>query len=162
MHLGQHRHPPALDTLDEPQLPQRSAAIERVGDQPPDQPLEFCASARRGNGDLPHVIVEVKLAVLDRPRPVDAQRGTGHPPAQHRQLGDASSEKVGDRVEAEIRRLRRVTDRQSADVLGVLVCLDEQKHGIVTGQMLHSDRLVPVAPTDPKSAPGLPGSRTPT
>lgn len=49
MHLGQVRDTAVLDTLNEPQLPQRSAAVPRVGHQAADQLLELAATSGWGS-----------------------------------------------------------------------------------------------------------------
>ena len=82
VHLGQIGDPAAFQTLDEPQLPQRSGPVERVGHQPPDQILEFAPAARRRNRDAADVVVDVQGGVLDQPRPVQPVPGAGHPMAQ--------------------------------------------------------------------------------
>ena len=83
MHLGQGRDPPVLDTLDEPQLPQRPAAVEWVGHQTADQLVELATSSGCGHRDLADVIVDVEFGVLDQPWPVHTKRRAGHPVAQH-------------------------------------------------------------------------------
>ena len=79
MHLGQSRDPPMLDTLDEPQLPQRPVTLERVGHQTADQLLELATPSRRGHRNPPEVEVEVEVGVRDEPRPIQTKRRTDHP-----------------------------------------------------------------------------------
>ena len=52
-------------TRDDVELPERPAAIERIGVQPGDHFLELLFGARRGQGRFAQVIVEVELLLVD-------------------------------------------------------------------------------------------------
>src|SRR5690242_14247796 len=141
MDLRQGRNSPVLEALNEPRLPQRSGAIKWAGHQTADELIELAPSPRRGHRDPPEMKAEVKLGVLDEPWPVKAKRRPGHPVAQRRQLRKASSEKISDRTEGEIRRLRRITDPQGAAVQRTVARLGEPKCRIQARQPFHVERV---------------------
>ena len=141
MHLRQNRDTSMLQALDEPHLPERPVPVERVGHETADQILEFATSSGLGHRDLPDVIVDVELAVLDEPWPVESQRRPRHSIAQLRHLRKARSDKVFDRTEAEVRRVGRVADRQSGAVHVPGVRLGEPERSIYAGQPPHADRV---------------------
>src|SRR4051795_12104455 len=77
MRLREDRRAPALEALDEPQLPQRLRAIEALGEQPPDQTPELLGAARRGQRGVAHVVVEVERWVVDPALATEAERRRG-------------------------------------------------------------------------------------
>src|ERR1700730_2944546 len=116
VHLGHDRCAPVLQTLDEPQLPQRLGSVEFVRHQPTDEFVVFSAPARRWDGYVPYVEIDVEILVLDEPRPVQPERRSGHQPPQLRQLRQTRLDELSDRLEAEIRRIRGIADRRGTDM----------------------------------------------
>ena len=104
--------------VDEVDLPQRAVAIERAGEDAGDGLGEPAVVARRRDGGLADVEVQVEVGVLDPVRQVDAERHARETPLQRRQEVDALADEpaeVGD-LERAARRGRRVVDREAADV----------------------------------------------
>ena len=64
----------AFEALDDPGLPQRPVAIQRVGVDLLDERAELLHPAGRGTDDAAHVRVEIELGVLDPDRVMQAQR----------------------------------------------------------------------------------------
>ena len=65
MHLADDREAPALDALDEPELPEGLPAIELLRHHPPHEPLERAQVARHGQRGVAHVVVDVERLVVD-------------------------------------------------------------------------------------------------
>ncbi len=53
------------EALDDPQLPQRTSAVELLGHESSDEVLELLVRSRGGKRRVPHVVVEVEVLVVD-------------------------------------------------------------------------------------------------
>src|SRR4029453_17935339 len=73
VHLGDDGDVTVLETLDDPQLPQRAAPIEWTPGDLGRQLGELVEAPRRGYRGPPAVIVEIEVGVLDPARAVDAE-----------------------------------------------------------------------------------------
>ena len=141
VHLGQRRDAAALDALDEPELPERSGAVELVGHQPADQLVELLAATRRGHTDPAQVEVDVELVVLDEPGPVQAERTADDPPPQLRHLRQPLDDQLAHPVEAEVRGLGGVADSNGSDVHVPARRLGVPERRVDARQPLHATRL---------------------
>jgi hypothetical protein len=94
--LGQHRHAPLGQAVDDVELPQRVRAIERPRDDACDLLGERMLVARRRGGGLADVEVEVEVLVLDPVRVVQAERHLGQAPAEGRQQVQALADEPAD------------------------------------------------------------------
>ena len=72
--LGHERHVAVLEALDDGELPQRSAAVERDAGDVADELTQLAEGAGRGRGDAADVAVEVEVLVLDPHRVVEPER----------------------------------------------------------------------------------------
>ena len=86
MGLLDDRHPVALQALDEPQLPERPAAVEHLALQTRHQRLELLLVAGMGQGGEADVVGEVEGVVVDPDRPALLE---GH---RHEPLAEARDE----------------------------------------------------------------------
>ena len=90
VHLRDQRDLAGREPLDEPQLPQRPAAVEQLGADLADQRAERVQVARRRQRDAVQVRVEVDVGVVDPVRVVHVQRHLHEPPLERRQQVDAA------------------------------------------------------------------------
>jgi hypothetical protein len=67
--LGDQREAVVVDAVDEPDLPQRAAAVQALGEQPPGQALELLVVARRRQPGVAQVVAQVEVRVVDPDRP---------------------------------------------------------------------------------------------
>jgi hypothetical protein len=72
----------AVEAADDVQLPQRTGAVERAGDDPGDLVGELAVRARGGQRELADVEVQVEVLVLDPVGMVDAERDLGELPRE--------------------------------------------------------------------------------
>ena len=63
-----------VEALDDVHLPQRPAPVERPRVQPRHLDAELPPIARAGQGDVPHVVLEVEVRILDPVRVIEPQR----------------------------------------------------------------------------------------
>ena len=69
MALADDREAVVVQALDQPQLPERLAAIELLGEDPRGEVAQLLLGAGRRQRGLPHVVVEVEVRVVDPDRP---------------------------------------------------------------------------------------------
>ena len=74
----------AVDALDEPQLPQRTAAVEHLGHEPFGELEQLPARAGRRERGQSHVSSDVELVVVDPHRAPAPERHRHHPLAEAR------------------------------------------------------------------------------
>jgi hypothetical protein len=63
--LAHDREPPALDPVDQPQLPERLRAIQALGEDPRGERSQLLLGARLRQGGVAEVVGEVELRVVD-------------------------------------------------------------------------------------------------
>ena len=71
VHLAGEREAPALQAVDQVDLPEGAASIEGPGEQIAHQGLELRLGARAGQNHVPHVRGELEAVVVDPHRMVD-------------------------------------------------------------------------------------------
>ena len=71
--LADDREAAAVEALDQPQLPERLAAVELLGEDPRRQVAQLLLGAGSGQRGLPHVVLEVEVGVVDPDRPALAE-----------------------------------------------------------------------------------------
>ena len=108
-----------------------------MGQQTLDEFVELSAPTGAGHADVPDVIIEVELGVLDEPRAVQPQRRTGHAIPQLRHLRETRGDEVADGIQREVRRFRGIADRQPAAMHMPAGRLGEPERCIDTGQPVH-------------------------
>ncbi len=142
--LGDERHPAALEPLDRPDLPERSAPIERAAGHLRDHLVELVTTAGRRGGAHVDVVVEVEPRILDPPRVVELQgRGDDAPP-QGRQQVEALLQLLLEPLEG-VPPDRR-GGIQNGDLEGVHVlagCFVVEKRGVLTSQPFHGASRAP-------------------
>ncbi len=128
-----------VQALDDVDLPQRFAAVDRPRVQPRHLDAELAPVAGVRQRDVTHVELDVEGRVLDPVRPVEGQRHGDEPPAELRELLEARREEAQHVLEAHpaVRRRRRVVDGERADVHEVVPVLELQEHGVGAGELLH-------------------------
>ena len=67
--LRDHREAPALDAVDEPDLPQRLAAVQPLGEHAPGQVAQLLEAGGLGQRGVAHVVAGVEVRVVDPHRP---------------------------------------------------------------------------------------------
>src|SRR5437588_782112 len=65
--------------LDDPHLPERLVPIERLGEQPADQLLQFGLSSRRWKRAVAHVVLAIELGLVDPDGPPLFEGNEHHP-----------------------------------------------------------------------------------
>ena len=79
MRLGQHREAPARETFDQPQLPQRPAAVERLGEHAAGETLQLALAARARQRRVAHVVAQLEVGIVDPHRAALAERNERQP-----------------------------------------------------------------------------------
>ena len=74
MRLGQHREAPIGEAFDQPQFPQRAAAVERLGEHAPGEPLELVLATGTGQRRVADVVAQVEMRIVDPHRAALAER----------------------------------------------------------------------------------------
>ena len=135
------------EALDDVRDPQRVLAVHRGGDQPGDQLVQLVVRARRRDGAVPDVEVEVEVGVGDPVRVVEPERHLHQPASQRLELVDAVGElPAPGRVGLEV-GVRSLEDQQLADVQELVVVLQVQERRVQTRELLHGgDLLVDTRP----------------
>jgi hypothetical protein len=66
--LADNREAVVVETLDQPQLPERLAAVELLGEDPCRKVTQLLLGARRRQRSLAHVVVQVEMRIVDPDR----------------------------------------------------------------------------------------------
>ena len=77
--LGQQREAIVGESLDQPQLPQRARAVERLREHPAGEALELLVAAGPGERGVAHVEGDVEVRIVDPHRAALAERDEGQP-----------------------------------------------------------------------------------
>ncbi len=128
-----------VEPLDDVRFPERLAAIQRTRMQARNLDAELAPVTRLRQRDVPHVELDVEVAILDPPRAVE-HPGHGHEPAaEMREALDARREEAQHVLEPHLaaRRRRRVVDTEAGDVHVVVAALELQERVIEAGQLSH-------------------------
>ena len=79
MGLRQHREAPVGEALDEPQLPQRPAAVERLGEHAARQPLQLAVAAGARQRRVADVVADLEMGIVHPHRAALAERHERQP-----------------------------------------------------------------------------------
>ncbi len=79
MGLRQHREAPAGEALDEPQLPQGPAAVERLGEHPARETLELALAAGAWQRRVTDVVAHVEMGIVHPHRAALVERHERQP-----------------------------------------------------------------------------------
>ena len=142
MHLVQDRDATAFEALDAPRLPERSRAVEFVGDDSTHRVAEFSPTARLRQGDTSDVIVGVDVAGLHPARTVEPERNVDVSPAKLGNLGKPRDQQIPESLEGPaVGRIRGVDDHEPADVEVPVGCFAVKKCRILAAHLAHSSSL---------------------
>ena len=120
----------AFKALDDPDLPQRPVAIQRVGVDLLDERAELLHPAGCGTDDAAHVRVEIELGVLDPDRVMQAQRRRQVPQTEDGKQVDALLEhaaRLRPRPAVGVRRRVEHADLERVVVGAALIELQHQR-----------------------------------
>ena len=139
MHRGDDTHVPALEALDDPQLPERTAAVERAPGDLGRELGKLVEAARRGQRCTADVVIEVEVGILDPHRVMHAERDLDHAPAERLEARQALGDELPHRLDVEAAgNVGGVEDHRRHDVHVRRRGLEREKGGVDTGQPLHS------------------------
>ncbi len=124
MGLREHREAPVRDTLDEPQLPQGPAAVERLGEHASRQPLELAVAAGAGQRRMTDVVADLEMGIVHPHRAALAERHECEPLAVARHEMQSRLDRLYELV---IRRRGAVEHGAARDVHVGRVALEMQK-----------------------------------
>jgi hypothetical protein len=131
MGLGHHSPLAVLETVDDPDLPQRLGPVELLRHDPSDQLPQLGVPARRRQGGVPDVVVDVEVGVVDPDRAPDVERHLQHDLAVARDQGELSGHHGHELLEG---RLGALEDGDGADVQLIDAVLEVEERGIERAQ----------------------------
>ena len=137
--LRDQRPAPALEPLHDPHLPERLAAVEVLGEDPPGQVAQLLVAAGRRHRRVPDVVQDLEVGVVHPDRPPQLQRHHPHllPVARdQRQLAGHHPDDVA------VGGRRALEDRDVADVHRVVVVLDREKGRVERVHPVHRETSV--------------------
>ena len=139
MHLGDDAHVPALEALDDPQLPERAAAVERAPGDLGRELGELVGAAGGRERRPPDVVVEVEVGILDPHRVMHAERDLDYAAAERLEARQALGDELPHRLDGEAAGdVGGVEDHRRHDVHVRRGGLEREKGGVKAGQPLHS------------------------
>ena len=68
MRLGEHREAAALEAVDEPQLPERLVAVERLSEDAAGELAQLLLAARGRQAGVAQVVAQVEVGIVDPAR----------------------------------------------------------------------------------------------
>jgi hypothetical protein len=131
MRLGQQREAVVGEPLDEPQLPHRTCAIERLREDPAAQQLELLVAARAGKRRVAHVEGDVEMGVVDPHRAALTERHERQPLPIARDQVQAREDVLDQLV---VCRGASFEDRGTGDMHVGGAVLEMQKRAVEAGQ----------------------------
>ena len=143
MGLGEHRPASVGEAFDDVGLPQRSAAIHPATDDTCHLVGQLVGTARRGEADVAHVVVEVEVGVVDPVRVVEFERHLDQPAAHRLEPPDEGVESVVSGLERIEVAVRPLVDGEPADVSVGIGRLHVEETRIEAGQLFHVRSLAP-------------------
>ena len=125
--------------MDQVELPQRPAAVERPGEDALDGARELAVVAGRRHGAVADVEVDVEVGILDPVRVVEAERYLHELARERRQQVEPLADEPADVLVREVAagRRRRVVDGEAADVAVCPRRLDRQELGVEARELEH-------------------------
>jgi hypothetical protein len=125
--LADDREPLSLESLDQPQLPERLRAIELLGEDPRREVPQLLLASGRGEGGVADVVTQVQVGVVDPDRATAAE---GDEPKLLAEPGD-EVQPGGDVVaELDVGRCRALEERRRGDVHVGAVALEVEERGV--------------------------------
>ena len=123
-----------LQPLHHPHLPQRLAAVQLLGHHAPDHHVQLLLAARRGQGAVAQVVLEVEVGVVDPHGPPCAERDEAHHLAVARHQWQ-----LGEHHLVQLLRLRgwALEQRDRGDVHVADRVLDVEERGVKRAERLH-------------------------
>ena len=135
--LHQQRNPVVGQPFDEPGLPQRVAAIELAAQHPAGEQGQLLHPARRGDGHVVEVAVDVEVLVVDPDRTVEPEGHLVELPGELRRQREPGGEDLPHLQEVEVGRVAPVEDREPADVLVPVGLLHGEEQRVGAAEALH-------------------------
>jgi hypothetical protein len=132
--LGEERPAAVLQALDHPQLPERLAPVQLLGEHPAGQVAQLLGAARLGHRGVAYVVQDLEVGVVHPHRTTQLQRDEAHPLPV---AGNEPEVRRHGAHELAVRRRRSLEDADVADVHGVPVVLDGQEHGVLWTHPVH-------------------------
>ena len=141
VHLRQHADAAVGESLDQVELPQRAAAVQRPGDDATDLLGENGVVTWGGQREFADVEVDVEVGIVEPVGVVESERHFGQPPAKRREAVQPSRDQRAQCVACgrAVRGGGRVVDAQSADVAVGAPVLQCEELGIGARQLTHID-----------------------
>ncbi len=133
--LADDREAVALEALDQPQLPERLRAVELLGEDPRGEVAQLLLGARRRQGGLADVVVEVEVGVVDPDRAALAEGDEAELLAEARDEVQARLDVV---AELFVGRRRAVEDDHRGDVHVGAASLHVEECGVESGQAIRA------------------------
>ena len=138
VHAGDDRDRAVLDTLDDPELPERSRPIEGTARDVADDVGELLGAARGRHRDVANVVVEVEVGVVEPDRSVQIERDVREPATELRQHRKPRREMRLDLLEGvAARHRRRVQEHHRLDLHVRRGRLQVQKRRVHSAQAPH-------------------------
>ena len=139
MHLGEDRHPVAVEAVNEVQLPQGAGAVQWPSGDARDLLGEHARIAGGGERQLADVELEIQVRLVLPIGVVEAERHLDQSPAERRDQVEAGGDQVADRAVGELstRGGARVADPHRGDVAMGPAVLDGQELGVDAGELAH-------------------------
>ena len=143
--LADDREAVPVEPLDQPQLPERLAAVELLGEDPRRQVAQLLLGARRGKRGLPYVVMEVEVRIVNPDRPALAEGDEAQLLAEARHQVQARGDVV---AELFVAGRRPLEDAGRGDVHVGAGALHVKKGGIEPGQPVSThSRIFAQAPS---------------
>ncbi len=138
--LGELRDVPALEALDDVELPQRPAAVERAGHDAGHRLGQLLERPRRSHGVVPDVEVDVEVVVLHPVGEIQAERHLDQAAAERRQLvHPLQDDLLGDLQAGAAGRGAGVVDVQRRHVAEDRRRLHVEEADVDAAQLTHAD-----------------------
>ncbi len=129
--LADDREAVAVEALDQPQLPERLAAVELLGEDPRRQVAQLLLGAGRRQRGLAHVVVEVEVGVVDPDRAALVEGDEAQLLAEARDEVQARGDVV---AELRVARRRPLEDDRRGDVHVGAGSLHVEERGVEPSQ----------------------------
>ena len=133
--LADDREAAVAQALDQPQLPERLAAVELLGEDPRRQVAQLLLGAGRRQRGLAHVVVEVEVRVVDPDRPALVEGDEAQLLAEARDQVQARGDVVAELL---VGGRRALEDDRRGDVHVGAGALHVEERGVEPGQPVGS------------------------
>ena len=137
--LADDREAAVVQALDQPQLPERLAAVELLGEDPRRQVAQLLVGAGRRQRGLAHVVLEVEVRVVDPDRPALVERHGAQLLAEARHQVQARGDVVAELL---VGGRRALEDDRAGDVHVRARPLHVQEGRVQPGQPVSSHSVI--------------------